>query len=43
MTYLGLHHVEEHVQGFPKMWYFSIFESFTPELKKGTIDDSWIY
>ena len=32
MTYLGLHHVEEHAQGFPKMRYFSIFEGFIPEL-----------
>ena len=32
ITYPGLHHVEEHAQGFPKMWYFSIFEGFIPEL-----------
>ena len=27
-----LHYVEEHAQGFPKMWYFSIFKGFKPEL-----------
>ena len=31
-TYPGLHYVEEHAQRFPKMWYFSIFEGFIPEL-----------
>ena len=32
MTHPGFHHVEEHAQGFPKMWYFLIFEGFIPEL-----------
>jgi len=32
MTHPRLHHVEEHAQGFPKMWYFSIFKGFKPEL-----------
>ena len=32
ITYPGFHHVEEHAQGFPKMWYFSIFKGFKPEL-----------
>ena len=32
MTHPGLHHVEEHAQGFPKMWYFLIFQGFKPEL-----------
>ena len=32
MTHPRLHHVEEHAQGFPKMWYFSISKGFKPEL-----------
>ena len=32
MTHPKLHHVKEHAQGFPKMWYFSIFKGFKPEL-----------
>ena len=32
MTHPGFHHAEEHAQGFPKMWYFSIFKGFKPEL-----------
>ena len=32
MTHPRLHHVEEHAQGFPKMWYFLIFKGFKPEL-----------
>ena len=32
MTHPGFHHVEEHARGFRKMWYFSIFKGFKPEL-----------
>ena len=32
MTHPRLHHVEEHAQGFLKMWYFSIFKGFKPQL-----------
>ena len=32
MTNPRLHFVEAHAQGFTKMWYFSIFKGFKPEL-----------